>query len=241
VGPGTSDVIVDYPGNLLLQLSYGASTCAWLALAFCGLGLPVVDAGGDWRRRMLAPDSSIRWIGNRLPQITLGLILLSAVALWTWTSLLSRMSGAERLLVRMPIGEIHRSEPLLTTGRTFAGDVIYINYLGNDRVSVGHDSWGHPAVVSKPIAVDFLVPQVIEVSMASLRGRRSPWLGTNETGPSFVSVRWNGSEILLDKRGSYPPGSEEIEIGKNLIGASTCEPKFSGEILEDQPVRPWTQ
>jgi hypothetical protein len=240
VGPGASDVIVDYPGSLSLQWSYGVSACAWLSLAFCGFGVPIVDASGDWRRRMLAPGSAIRRAGTWLPTIALGLILLSAIGLWTWKSLVPHRSGAVRLLVRMPVGETHRSEPLVTTGRTFAGDVIYINYLGNDRVSVGHDSWGHAVAVSSPIAVDFLVPQLVEVSMTSLQDRRASSSGTEGSMPSVVSVKWNGSEILVDKRGSYPPGSEDAEIGKNLIGASTCAPKFSGEILEDEPIKPWT-
>jgi hypothetical protein len=240
VSPGANDVIVDYPGSIPLQWSYGVSVCAWLSLAFCGLGVPIVDRSGEWRRRMLAHDSAIRRAGTWLPMMTLALIFLSVVALWTWTSLVPHRSGAVRMLVKLPIGEIHRSEPLITTGRTFAGDVIYINYLGNDQVSVGHDSWGRAVAVSNPIAVDFLVPQLVEVSMPSLQGRRTPSPDKGQSGPSVVSVKWNGSEILLDKRGSYPPGPEETEIGRNLIGASTCSPKFTGDILEDEPVEPWT-
>ena len=141
-------------------------------------------------------------------------------------------------MVKLPVGESLKSEPLVTTGRTFAGDVIYVNYLGDDRVSVGHDSWGRSVAVSKPIVVDFLAPQVIEISMGSLARPVGSEPGRPVSVPSEVSVTWNGQEILSDKRGAYPPGPEPAEIGKNLIGASTCAPEFSGEIIDSQPVEP---
>jgi hypothetical protein len=128
----------------------------------------------------------------------------------------------------------------VTTGRTGAGDVIYINYLGDDRVSVGHDWWGHGAEESKPFIVDFLVPQIIEISMRSLSGRKPSGQGPRASDSSVVSVKWNGREVLNDNSGSYPPGPEETEIGANQIGASTCVPEFSGVITESVPIDSWT-
>jgi hypothetical protein len=91
------------------------------------------------------------------------------------------------------------------------------------------------------LAIDFLAPQVIEISMDSLARPRSWWSRKPTRGPSAVTVKWNGQEILSDSRGSYPAGPEEIEIGTNLIGASTCASKFSGEILNSRAIEPWNR
>jgi hypothetical protein len=241
VEAGTNDVIVDYPGTRALRWAYGVSAGGWLLLCFCGFGLPLADPAGDWRRRLAAPGAFPRRLVRSLPILALVFILMPLCALWAWPSLAVRGDGAIRLVVRLPVGETFKSEPLVTTGRTLLGDVIFVNYLGKNRVSVGHDFWGRAPAVSKPITINFLVPQVVEISMESLARPKRWWSGRPATGPYEVSVKWNGQEILSDGRGSNPPGPEQTEIGSNLIGASTCGTRFSGEILESEAIEPWKQ
>jgi hypothetical protein len=234
LGAGRSDVTVDYPGSPLLRWSYGISTAGWVMLALCVVVLPVTDPAGEWRRRMFAPRTVLSRGLSVLPAGALVCVLIPVIAFSTSPDPATHREGAMRLVVKLPAMFARKSEPLLTTGRTGAGDVIYVTYLGDDRISVGRDRWGVGGTVSKPFAVDFLAPQVIEVSMGSLAQRAG-----SKPGPRGVSVKWNGREVLADGRDTFPPGPEEIEIGENLIGASTCVPAFTGEILESHPIEPW--
>jgi hypothetical protein len=231
VPAGTNDVVVDYPGSAALRLAFGTSLGAWLALALCSAGLPLADRSGERRRRMLAPLATAYRAAR--PQILLA-ALASAVALgglWTWRWLAEPHIDTVHLELMLPAGRANHSEPLVTTGRTGAGDVIFVSYLGGGWVSIGHDWWGHPLALSKPFAVDFLVPQRVQISMNSLTGRRRwPW-AKPDTAPKGILVRWNGREVLWDKRGPYPPGPSGAEFGVNSIGASSCGPEFTGEIL----------
>ena len=137
VGAGESDVVVDYPGSFLQRVSYFIGVGAWLALALCTVGISLACPSGS-RRRLgsldgaCAPSSASN---PRLRPVSLGV-------LWTRQMRSLDRTGALRLVVKLPIGTSKRGEPLVTTGRTGAGDVIYVKYLGEDRVSVGHDYWG---------------------------------------------------------------------------------------------------
>lgn len=239
LAPGKSDVTVDYPGSPPLRWAFGVSAAGWLALALCVVAIPVVDRAGERRSRWLAPDTPLWRAVRILPVLALLCVLVPVGVIRTWPNPASHRGGAMRLVIRLPEWNVQRSEPLLTTGRTGAGDVIFINYLGHGRISVGHDSWGYGAAVSKPFVVDFLAPQVVEVSMGSLAQRSLPQQGAQDAGPRGVSVRWNGREILFDAKDSFPSGPDEVEVGKNPIGASTCVPAFTGELLEFQAVESW--
>jgi hypothetical protein len=236
---GMSDVIVDYPGNPLLRWTYRASLVGWLSIALFAVGMPAMSPPGSWRRTQLAPGVGARRARRILPVLALACILAPLAVIFKWPSPASHREGALRVVLKLPAGAAQRNEPLVTTGRTGAGDVIYIEYLGHDRIAVGHDCWGYGGAVSKPFVVDFLAPQFVEVAMDSLSQRPSPQAGPPDAGHRGASVRWNGREILTDAKDSYPPGPEDTEVGKNMIGASTCVPAFSGEILQYEPIEPW--
>jgi len=241
VAAGTSDVTVDYPGSAVLRLAYGACAGAWIVFALCVVGSPVADPLGEWLRSWNAPLLERSRSLRRLPLIAFaGIVLaLCAGSAWNWWKSTNR--GAIRLVVSLPAGSSNGSEPLVTTGRPGAGDTVFLNYLGGNRVSVGHDWWGHPAAVSGAFTVDFMIPQTIEISMESLV-RRRPWTPDgSRAGRSGISVKWNGREILSDERGSYPAGPDKAEIGTNGIGATTCAAAFTGKILESEPIDPWTR
>jgi hypothetical protein len=237
VGAGESDVIVDYPGSRLQRVSYCAGLGAWLAFALCAVGIPIADPSGGWRHR-LESRAQIRRMARFLPLLALAGVLVPLGVLWARQMHSFRGTGALRLVVKLPIGNGKRGEPLVTTGRTGAGDVIYVKYLGKDLVSVGHDYWGVGGAESKPFAVDFLVPQIIEISMRSLAQQKPPQANAPDAVPHGVLVRWNGNVILSDPRDSYPPGPERVEVGANTIGATTSVPAFTGEILEAGPIEP---
>jgi hypothetical protein len=229
VPAGTSDVRVYYQGPRVLRLAYGMSVATWLATGAFLLGFPIFGRSTGFSRCMANLDAAIsRLIVPVLAAIAIGAALaILGTSLWKWAA--APASGNLRLVVRLPADNAGRVEPLLTTGRTGKGDVIYIKYLGGNRVSVGYDHWADGGPISAPIEVDFAQPQTIDISMKSLV-RRSLWGGNPHAQPLGVHVKWNGNEAISTAVDSYPPGS--TEVGANSIGASSCGPRFNGDILE---------
>src|SRR5688572_21902230 len=43
-----------------------------------------------------------------------------------------------------------KSEPLITSGRTGAGDFLFVRYLEGGAVSFGYETWGDAGQLSKP-------------------------------------------------------------------------------------------
>lgn len=119
-----------------------------------------------------------------------------------------------RLLVRFSARSQGAREPLLVTGRNGAGDAIFIAFLGGSRVRLGHDHWGVGEVLGPPLDLDLDEPHEILL-------RFSPRL----------SATIDGAPALDSPLSPYPAQPGECYLGKNPIGASTCEAAFSGQIL----------
>ncbi len=231
---GVSEVRLDYPGPAVLRLAYGTSVAGWLALGACLAGLSLVDCSSGVRRRMSVLEASIsRLIVPALVAAAIGVaVAVMGQCLWKWVT--APKSGSLRLTVRLPAENAGQTEPLLTSGRPGMGDVIYLKFLGGNRVSVGYDHWGLGGDISAPIDVDFALPQTIEISMRSLV-RRPVWGARSpDVEPRGVRVSWNGRQIISTAIDSYPPGV--VEVGANSIGASSCGPRFNGSVLDIRPV-----
>ncbi|HEY1792488.1 MAG TPA: hypothetical protein VGG34_06190 [Opitutaceae bacterium] len=232
VPPGTSNVHVFYPGPRILRVTYWMSLASWIMMGVC-LGTFPLAIGREKRRRFASVlDAFIsRLVVPVLAAIAIGAGLTVSIRAFSgWV----KASGNLRVVVRLPAEPAGTIEPLVTTGRTGRGDVIFIKFLGGDHVSVGYDHWGFGGTVSKPIKVDFAQPQSVEISMRSLSRRSILGIGGPDVMPTGIRVEWNGREVISAARDSYSPGP--LEIGVNSIGASSCGPRFNGEILAvDRP------
>jgi hypothetical protein len=231
VPAGTSDVQVAYAGGRALRWAYRVSGFSWLGLAIATAGLPFVRRqGAPWARLAAAGN----FISSRVAPafVVAGVVAALVVgAPRLWRLKVAPEPAGRRLVVMLPLGRDGASEPLIATGRTGAADVIFVNFLGGNRVSVGYDKWGVGASVSAPFEVSIAKPQTIDVSMASL-ARRGLWgIGGPPEAPRGVTVRWNGREVLSTARSPYPRGSDPVEIGANAVGASTCGAAFTGTVL----------
>lgn len=134
--------------------------------------------------------------------------------------------GSIEMSVQFPYDMIGLSEPLVVTGEKGAGDFVYVNYVDLHHIIVGFDHWAHGGFQSDPIEVDYGVVHHIAVNMDSLYPA-----GSASASPGRVHVSIDG-EVVLDQKGRcYPSGSDEIRIGENTIGGSTCGPVFSGQVL----------
>ena len=220
VPAGASVVRVEYPGTPMLRYAFWVSACGWLCVAAVllagpsavGANLRPAEQEGPLRQ----PRDSRKWAAAGLAAI----VILSA-SLWAAHRAGRGPDGPIHLVITLPWAKVGSAEPLVTTGRTGAGDIIYLKILGDGKVSVGHDKWGYGGAISNPIEVDATQPQLVDVEMGSL--------GTGHG----VRVRWNGAEVLSDSLDSYPADAgEKVEIGANRIGGSTCQEQFTGRILE---------
>ncbi|HMD60248.1 MAG TPA: hypothetical protein VKG78_02395, partial [Opitutaceae bacterium] len=145
--------------------------------------------------------------------------------------------GTVHLVLNLPTVRIGRHEPLLTTGRTGAGDLVFVIYEDESHVRIGHDHWGAAAKTSAALALDYNLPHEIWISSGALYptpGDDAFWRGLDTASrqrlKSAVSVVLDGQSVLSSATQAYPSAPTEVTIGKNRIGGSTCDADFSGEV-----------
>ncbi len=147
--------------------------------------------------------------------------------------------GTVDLTLRLPLRREGVSEPLVVTGITGAADLVYIRYEGANRIRVGYDHWGIGGCMSDPIAVDASRQVRIRVSLGSLF---APSLAAMPPAQArlrdWLHVEVDGAVVWSRPASFYPTEPKSIVFMVNDIGASTCEPKFTGEILEIESVQP---
>jgi hypothetical protein len=150
---------------------------------------------------------------------------------------LEMLYGPVRLRLTFPAFTGPRSEPLLSTGETGHGDLVYVHYDRPDQVRFGYDHWGSSGIVGAPITVDPQALQVIEIESGALEAEGKMGREPREITGQHLVIRLNG-EVVIDQPTSFwtcdPATIWPIE---NRIHASTAVDKFSGtaEPLERMP------
>jgi hypothetical protein len=150
---------------------------------------------------------------------------------------LNRGYGAVHLALRFPRGVTGRAEPLLTTGRAGAGDVIYVSYVDDNHVRIGVDHWGIGGTTSEPIAVDFEKLHTLDLSIGSLfPGNGDSWwrntsVAERDAQRAQLIARLDGVTVLAQPQAAHPSLPEQVVAGANPIGASSCAAVFSGKIF----------
>jgi hypothetical protein len=174
---------------------------------------PAIDSGIN---RVRAPGVDDRFTGSQM-ELTLPSDTPQAGPAPT--------HGAVHMILTLPENETGRHEPLLTTGRTGAGDLVYLIYEDDHHVRVGFDHWGVGGITSDPIRVDYGLPHEVWIGMSSLNET-----GVTNTG-SPVTVVLDGQTAVASKLVPYPTTASEVTVGKNGIGGSTADPDFNGSVL----------
>ena len=152
--------------------------------------------------------------------------------------------GPFRLVAMLPSGKTGAAEPLVVTGKAGKGDLVFIKYTDPRHVQFGYDHWGVGGGSSEPIAIDYSQPHEIEIGLGSLYAERkdASWMGlpadVRERLRNQVTVRLDGVPVWQTNSPAYPSEPSDIRVGQNLIGASSCGERFTGEILEIGRARP---
>jgi hypothetical protein len=129
------------------------------------------------------------------------------------------------LYLALPLGRAGLREPLLTTGVTGRGDNFYVRYLDATHIAFGFDHWGVSCVESPPMAVDDRAVQSLTIACGAL-------LPPGSAASERLRVDLNGINVLDLPQAFHPTTAAQARIGENQIGASTSEPRFTGELLE---------
>jgi len=147
-------------------------------------------------------------------------------------------SGARLVTVQLPAERtVGRSEPLLVTGQTGAAEVVYLKYTDAGHVQVGYDKWGVGGQLSAPLPARDGQRLEIELSVGSLYGAgvfaaETVDAATLRSLRGTVLVRVDGRVVLRQASASFPADPEQIRVGVNVVGASSCAEKFTGEIVQ---------
>lgn len=142
--------------------------------------------------------------------------------------------GAFRLQLRFfgPAVPGH-AEPILSTGRPGAGELLFLRHEADGRLRIGGDIWGRPALWSEPVAYDRDQPLDLVISLGSLfpSGARP-----DLAGRLFVAV--NGRTVLNQPAAFHPAVPGSTILGFNRIGASSAAPTLSADILRYEQILP---
>jgi hypothetical protein len=144
----------------------------------------------------------------------------------------ARDSGPVHMIVSLPGNKFGRGEPLVATGKTGAGDYVYVLYLDSSHVQLALDHWGGHLIKSEPIPVDYGAPHEIWIEMNSLNPP-----GSQLDGPA-VSVMFDGLIALTSAVPAYPSAKGEVAIARNSIHGSNADPEFSGTVDFVERVQP---
>lgn len=139
------------------------------------------------------------------------------------------------LRLRLPDVPAGTAQPLVSSGHTGIGDIIYVVRETDGRVRFGHDHWGWQPALSPPVDCPPNQDCTVTISFGSLHSGETDPLTRATAGrqgrPGPMRVLLNGREVFAAERECYASDPSEIMVGLNLIGASSCARMFTGEIL----------
>jgi hypothetical protein len=146
-----------------------------------------------------------------------------------------RSDGPLSLAVLLPRNRPGRSEPLLVSGKAGAGDLIYVVYSDEHHVRFGVDHWGKFSRLGEPVAINYLEPHLVRLTGGPLGPTFAVRAGGASAGgkPADLQVELDGRLALhVPAYAAYPTEAKQITVGRNPIGGSTCDPGFTGSIIE---------
>ena len=132
--------------------------------------------------------------------------------------------GGIRVRLTLDPSLVGRSLPLVTSGRTKAGDLFFLRVHRDQKISFGYDHWGDSLITSPEVAVRLGEKHSVEFWLPALPPPGMP--------PALV-VRLDGVTVWECAPPAYPVTPETVFLGVNSIGGSTCEPKLEHSVFEE--------
>jgi hypothetical protein len=146
-------------------------------------------------------------------------------------------NGLWRLRCVFPMQIVGRNYPLLSSGVTGRGTLLFVSVLAAGRIQFGVDEWGVGAGSSEPITVEPEAEHTVEVFIGTLAGNTqwpAAWhVGSGELEASANRLQvWLDGKLALSRVLQVPldPMAGLIDVGTNLQGFSTSSPGYEGPI-----------
>ncbi len=141
--------------------------------------------------------------------------------------------GVWHLTVTFPESDEGSRQPLLVSGETGRADFVVAEFLGHDRLRLLLDHWGSGGKFSEPIDYDPKHAYQLEISHPAY----VPANGDKPTSAQELEVSLDGRPIWRVQATLYPGKGEDVFIGANPLGGSSCGEKFAGEIRLEPAAR----
>jgi len=147
--------------------------------------------------------------------------------------------GPLRLRVMFPGGGAGHNEPLLVTGVTGAGDLVYVRYVDDRHLRIGFDHWLVGGPLSEPIECDVTLPHEVVVSLGSLL---PPPRAGSPDAPEMAALRrrcvvmLDGKVVIACDTAFHPTTIAQLTLFTNKIGGSTANPVFTGSVIRVERV-----
>jgi hypothetical protein len=151
--------------------------------------------------------------------------------------------GPLSLKLRFPEAADGTAEPLVVTGSTGSGDIVFARCDGPHRFRFGIDHWGYGGPASEAYDVG-TADSVHEVVISDGALLPPPGSAAYADHPEWAALRdWlvvalDGNPVLISKVMAYASRPDQITAGFNDIGGSTALPEFSGMIFTVEPASP---
>ncbi len=136
------------------------------------------------------------------------------------------LAGPVELVLSLPAGEPGRTVPLVVTGDTGAGDLLYARYTGATTVVFGYDSWAVGGPVSAPVALAPGAGRPLTLVLPSLAA--PPRVPRGSRGA--LRVIYDGREVLRADVHYYGRQPGEVYFGLNPIGGTIVNHRFNGNL-----------
>ena len=240
---GESEVEVRYPGPAALRAAFRVTCCAIVAagVSILLLFLPGLGALRGRLGVLTGRAAAAAW-GLRWGIAGAALVLAVAAAGARYWEQGRAECGPLHVRLVLPRGQSNRQQPVLVTGKRFAGTFVYLVYLDPTHVRVGVDVWGVLGCLSEPIETDYYSEQDMVISTGALYPEGHPDLRgvpAAELAQLRGRVRvWLNGRLAIDRAAAdFPSTQREVTVGVNRLGGSSCEPSFSGTILSAERLK----
>jgi len=135
--------------------------------------------------------------------------------------------GTFRLIVRFPEGKVGTREPLVVSGETGGGDILSVEYLADGRARFVLDHWGRRPYLSPAFACE----PGRDHRMSITHPFYAPGAASQcRVGEGMLTVAIDESWSWRCRPLLYPVEPDDIFVGRNPIGGSTADEKFSGTL-----------
>lgn len=132
-----------------------------------------------------------------------------------------------RVQLTLTPGMQGRALPLLTTGRTKAGDSFFFEVLPEGKVRFGYDHWGHPLLTSPNVTWNEGTTRMVEFWLPALAPAGSA---------AEIVVRIDGVTVWRAAAAAFPVTPATVFPGRNPIGVSNCEVRLDDAVFEELTV-----